>query len=89
MSFDKITVIAAEDGSLTASAGENFTLVENAMSVVSAPLKAFSTSDTYVSEKQAGINSLVWGVAGFIGGDALGNKRGREGKGPLYKFGRV
>jgi hypothetical protein len=53
---------------------------------ISMPLKAFSKSEKYVNEQHAGQAALAWTAVAFVGGEAFGHKRARDGKEALVPF---
>lgn len=56
------------------------TFVDTALNVVTASTKAFSVSDTYINEQDAGLASLIHLGVGLGVGEAVGHYRARRGK---------
>lgn len=63
---------------------EETTLVDDAMGAIMSPMSALSgDGDEFVSKRSAGIGAILWGAAGFIGGERYGQHRAAAGKDPL------
>lgn len=56
------------------------TFLDSALNIITAPTKAFSVSDTYINEQDAGMASLTHLVVGLGVGEAVGHYRSRKGK---------
>lgn len=77
---NKLTNVVVSDGAITSGSHEDTGMLDTALDVVLAPVKAFSSENgTYVSQGTNGVTALFWGVGGGLLGEAWGHKREREG----------
>lgn len=72
MGIKKVTKPAAD----TITEG---TFVDTIIGVALAPVKAFSVSDVYINEQDAGVQALSHLAIGFGLGEALGHRRAAKG----------
>lgn len=80
MPFQKLSVtLSAEGDAVASSVLTERSNLETIMDVVASPFGVTADDSEFVQKKVAAYGSLAWGAAGFMVGEAYGNKRGRTG----------